>query len=140
MSNIKICQLCKNREFDPKQGIVCSLTAAKPTFVDQCADYIADQAAVQSEVRARSEKQSESINYGGSNGFGGVIGGSLAVIGGVAWLIGGIAMGRIFFYPFILIIGGIIGIVKGSIEASNKKKFERANAQHLDNLERDLLD
>ena len=37
---IKVCSTCKNRDFDPSSGIVCSLTKEKPSFENECDKYI----------------------------------------------------------------------------------------------------
>lgn len=42
MSAISLCKTCENRDFDFKQGIVCNLTSAKPTFSGHCPDFIKD--------------------------------------------------------------------------------------------------
>lgn len=39
MHQLKYCETCANKGFDPKQGIVCGLTNQKPAFVDTCDDY-----------------------------------------------------------------------------------------------------
>ena len=56
---IKICATCKNREFNPNIGIVCSLTKEKPTFEDECEVYVADetQLTVQAERVEELEKE-----------------------------------------------------------------------------------
>lgn len=38
---IKICSTCKNREFNPECGTVCSFTKEKPSFDDKCDKYVA---------------------------------------------------------------------------------------------------
>lgn len=42
MSIISLCKTCEKRGFDFKQGIVCSLTNAKPTFSGHCPEFIKD--------------------------------------------------------------------------------------------------
>lgn len=42
-----ICKMCTKRSFTPEQGIVCSLTGAKPTFEDECPEYAVDESQVQ---------------------------------------------------------------------------------------------
>lgn len=44
---LEYCQVCKNREFDPKQGIICGITKAKATFESTCADFVQDSAQKQ---------------------------------------------------------------------------------------------
>ncbi len=40
--NLDLCKNCKHYEFDWQKGVLCSLTHAKPDFVDQCPDYVLD--------------------------------------------------------------------------------------------------
>ena len=37
---IQQCKVCKNRDFDPMCGIVCSLTKEKPSFENVCDDFV----------------------------------------------------------------------------------------------------
>jgi hypothetical protein len=39
---LEYCQVCKNREFDTKQGVICGITKAKATFESSCADFVED--------------------------------------------------------------------------------------------------
>ena len=41
LERLKVCSTCKNREFDPNCGVVCSLTKKKPMFDESCANYTA---------------------------------------------------------------------------------------------------
>jgi hypothetical protein len=40
---LAICQTCTNRKMDIEKGIICSLTTEKPTFIDNCNDFIKDE-------------------------------------------------------------------------------------------------
>jgi len=42
---LEICKVCVKRKFNPKKGIVCSITDSKPTFLDNCSDYEVDKIA-----------------------------------------------------------------------------------------------
>lgn len=42
-----ICKMCTKRSFTPEQGIVCSLTGAKPTFEGECPEYSVDESQVE---------------------------------------------------------------------------------------------
>jgi hypothetical protein len=44
---------------------------------------------------------------------GGVLGGVLMILIAVVWFVAGLAAGRIFFYPPILLIIGIVAVIKG---------------------------
>ncbi|MEJ2595129.1 MAG: hypothetical protein P8100_08405 [bacterium] len=37
------CKKCLNREFDPKQGIICAITGQKATFEIECPDFKVDE-------------------------------------------------------------------------------------------------
>lgn len=66
----------------------------------------------------------------------GLWGGILMIVGGIVWLIVGLAINRIFFYPFFLIIAGIVVLVK----AANKqvKKTQRRNTSDVLDDKNDL--
>jgi hypothetical protein len=49
--------------------------------------------------------------FGSTNG--GVLGGVLMVVIAVVWFVAGLAGGRIFFYPPVLLIIGIVAVIKG---------------------------
>ena len=49
MKQIDTCKSCTNRKFDAKQGIICSLTEAKPTFNNTCLDFIQDPKIIEKE-------------------------------------------------------------------------------------------
>lgn len=46
---------------------------------------------------------------------GSVIGGVLAMVGAVVWFVVGWLSGYIFFYPPILFVLGLIGVVRGLV-------------------------
>ena len=54
-------------------------------------------------------------------------GGVAMLVGGVIWLFAGLAVDMIYFYPFILIIAGIIAIIKGTNDKSRKAKTGNVN-------------
>lgn len=54
MEQLETCKRCTNRTVTRDQGIVCGLTVAKPTFIDECRDYTED--AVQVKRLDRFEK------------------------------------------------------------------------------------
>lgn len=47
---IKICSVCTNRAFNPKEGIICGLTNQKADFKGTCADYDEDQNEIKHKV------------------------------------------------------------------------------------------
>lgn len=60
---IKICSTCKNREFNPECGTVCSFTKEKPSFDDKCDKYVADEAQLSKEAsKAEALEEEKSIS------------------------------------------------------------------------------
>lgn len=53
MNKIDTCKTCTKREFDKKQGLVCSLTKAKPTFESTCPDYEQDAKTIKAKEEIR---------------------------------------------------------------------------------------
>lgn len=39
---LAFCELCKNKDFSPKLGVICSLTAERPSFDGTCQDFVED--------------------------------------------------------------------------------------------------
>lgn len=60
---IKVCRTCKKRTFNPEQGIVCSLTNAKPTFGDECPELELDEERLKREEMAAKANE-ETISDG----------------------------------------------------------------------------
>ena len=46
----------------------------------------------------------------------GVLGGLILILIAVVWFFGGLAIDRIFYYPPVLLIIGIVAIIKGVLE------------------------
>jgi len=64
--------------------------------------------------RKKKKKQSAMINEGWFGSInGGVLGGVLMIFIAVVWFVLGMMADRIFFYPPILLIVGLVAIVKG---------------------------
>ena len=60
------------------------------------------------------------------------IGGIGLMIVGVAWFLVGIAMGRVFTYPIVLVVVGLIALIIGMRKDSEKKKRMSLNEDSLD--------
>jgi len=57
----------------------------------------------------------------GAGSTAGIVGGILMIVGAVVWFVVGIVwLNRIFFYPPILAILGIVAIIKGIIDKVSK--------------------
>ncbi|MFK7783653.1 MAG: hypothetical protein AB8B56_00985 [Crocinitomicaceae bacterium] len=64
---LAVCESCKNKEFSPKMGVVCSLTSERPDFEGSCENYENDPKMV-----ARAERAEESrkhLSDGGGGDF-----------------------------------------------------------------------
>lgn len=124
---VSVCQTCSKSNFDRKKGLVCSLTNEHAAFEKDCADYTAEEKAVkrqEAHVRRKIEEvESSSGIFGGKAG---IIGGIALVILGVLWFVLGIALiDRIFFYPFFLIVAGIISVNNGANKRHTTIKREQ---------------
>lgn len=67
---LKYCTICQLRNFNPKHGIICSLTGEPASFQVACPDFIQDEKASISEKEAEQERQLDirkTINYGRYN-------------------------------------------------------------------------
>lgn len=114
---IAICKRCKNREFDPKQGIVCKLTGKKPNFESECPEYQEDEKLVEQE-KMEEEKQQEVTSLDEKTyqqlltrqSFGYALAGGLmaSVLGAVIWAAITVATGYQIGYMAIL-VGFIVG-------------------------------
>jgi magnesium-transporting ATPase (P-type) len=50
MKQIDTCKSCTKRKYDSQQGILCSLTDAKPTFENTCPDFQQDEKILNKEI------------------------------------------------------------------------------------------
>lgn len=104
---LSVCKQCLNRKFDSKQGIVCSLTDAKPTFEEQCEEFDHDASVksiyISEEIASQDDDEistGKAINY---------------IIIGLGLVLGGIAattMSSEYIYVGAFISGAIF-IIKG---------------------------
>jgi len=52
---LKYCKICKNKDFDPHRGIICSLTSDYPTFEKACENFDKDWILAKSEMQKEQE-------------------------------------------------------------------------------------
>lgn len=133
---VSVCQTCHKSTFDRKKGLLCSLTNEYAAFEKECPDYAAEEKAVkrqEAHVRRKIEEvESSSGIFGGKAG---IVGGIVLVVIGVLWFVLGIAfIDRIFFYPFFLIVAGIISINNGA----NKRNVTIKREQY-DTLDDEII-
>lgn len=152
---LAVCNTCLKRQFDKQKGIVCQLTGEHASFDQTCPDLEVDQLAVRRNERIEKHKQElsgglDDISISGSSSStssspfssekkmlsGGAGTGALMVIGGVVWLGVGLAANRIFFYPFFLIIGGIVVLVKAG--AKKAKEIQQPDRSEILDDDRDI--
>lgn len=79
LRRLEICKQCQKRKFG-ENGLICSLTEAKPAFNGQCLDFETDQKAAQREIAAATYKQQQGKEEGGKNSYWWVIGVVLVII------------------------------------------------------------
>jgi len=138
---LEFCRTCTKKGFDPKKGIVCSLTGDWATFNPTCPDYQRDEEAYaqrQEELaRIHEEELSEGTLGMSKLGIKSKIGaGIVLMIGGIVWLVAGaLYMDRIFFYPIFMIGGGVFVFFKGMSD-KNKARKRRKRKE----MSRDILD
>lgn len=61
---LKSCEVCMNRTFDPEQGIVCGLTGNKPAFEDVCPNYTEDASALEDVAKRKVEAEKPAEIHG----------------------------------------------------------------------------
>lgn len=121
---LRYCKVCLHRKMDIQTGIYCGMTGQKPAFEEKCDSFSVDQNELQKERARQLARQKHEEK---ENGFftperkgmkKGVLGGLIMVLIAVAWFFGGLAIDRIFFYPPVLLIIGVVAIVKGAAEGN----------------------
>jgi hypothetical protein len=134
---VAICETCVKRDFDPKFGLVCSLTKAYANFDTTCENFEQDPSAIKRIDRIKNNTRESAVNnaeagsimafIGNNNSNSTSIGSGIAItVGGLAWLIIGLFLNRLFFYPIFLIMIGIAVLAAGIVKKS-KKKLDTAN-------------
>jgi hypothetical protein len=79
---LKFCSVCKNRSFNPRQGIICSLTNEIAAFKTACPDFIEDEREVElanEKVVEQKQQTKKGINKGRYALF--LVAGLYAVVG-----------------------------------------------------------
>ena len=59
------------------------------------------------------EREIQADVAGAARGRGGIVGGVLIVVLAIVWFVIGLAAGRIYFYPPVLLVFGLISIARG---------------------------
>lgn len=58
------CSKCTNQKFDPKQGIICSLTNQKADFENECEHFEIDKAKILAETQKHENKKKSKVSFG----------------------------------------------------------------------------
>jgi len=79
---LKFCSVCKNRAFNPKQGMICGITNEKAAFEGNCPDYLEDEREIIIEDRKKQGvigETKKSLNKGRYTLF--IVGGLYLIVG-----------------------------------------------------------
>ena len=121
---IKLCSTCKNREFNPECGTVCSFTKEKPSFDDKCDKYVADEVQLSKEA-SKAEALEEEKSISGWLAFflwvGVGLGALISAIMGVAQTFGQ-GFGWLFSSTYLIMIVSLLVIATLTIIAFYKRK------------------
>lgn len=121
---IKVCSTCKNREFNPSCGTVCSLTKEKPSFEDECDNYVADEEQLSKEA-SKVEVFEEEKNISGWLAFflwvGVGLGAFISVIMGLAQTLGQ-GFGLMFSSLYLLMLASLLVTAISTIVAFYKRQ------------------
>lgn len=110
-------------------GIVCGLTDAKPVFENECPDFQADEEQIEYYKNRKEAEEQEGDDSGGGF-FGpekkglqkGVLGGVAMMVIAAVWFVLGWQAGYIYYYPPILFIIGLVGMIKGIAQGNMSGK------------------
>jgi hypothetical protein len=109
---------------DIQTGIYCGTTGQKPAFEEKCESFSIDQKELKKEqarqlVRQQHEEKENGFFAPEQKGMKkGVLGGLIMILIAVVWFFGGLAIDRIFYYPPVLLIIGVVALVKGAAEGN----------------------
>lgn len=121
---LRYCKVCSHRKMDIQTGIYCGNTGQKPVFEGKCESFLVDQEELKKEKArqmARQEQEQKESSYFAPEQKGmkkEVLGGLIMILIAMVWFFGGLAIDRIFYYPSVLLIIGIVAIVKGVAEGN----------------------
>lgn len=141
---LESCQVCGLRSFDPRKGVICSLTNEHAAYQEEeCPNFELDPIADKKSSAAKALKEIEQVNsetlglakWGIKNQL---VAGIVVIVLSIAWIIIGLFFDRIFYYPFILIIIGIVVAIKGFMKEVAKANKKKAEQNSLDILDSDL--
>jgi len=132
--NYELCQKCKNYEFSLSKGILCGSTHEKPSFIDNCEKFELDpqrEKLVLDAQRRASVTAARRREYEEGDFFAperkalgmGRIGGLILMIIAAVWFFAGLENDIIFYYPPILFLIGLGGLIFGG--GGKNKRIKR---------------
>jgi hypothetical protein len=140
-ARIKFCEVCNNKGFSPQSGIICKLTDAPAAFESTCSDY--DENTIEAENLANYRKSTEletgkrkfePFDFEKKIANGDMWKAAIAIVGSIVWFVVGIAfLDRIFYYPPILFIVGVVALIRGIL-----KQKEEGKKRRMDVLDEEL--
>jgi len=104
-----------------KLGIICTLTQQHADYeTPDCPAFVLDEKVERLQHVSAIEEANDVKNN--------LSGGILFLVVGVIWLVIGISLNRFFYGSILMIIGGIAGIVRQSLnKGGTKKKFKNSD-------------
>lgn len=138
------CGKCLNRSFDTEIGNTCKLTRQTPDFEGRCESYQHDKKTdvllERDTIRDRMVlPKSQEVSATKKFFTNGIFLGIVLILVGLIWFVIGMANDYIYFYPFVLIIGGIIAIVQAAMAMARDKQNAHLYGDRT-NSNSDLLD
>jgi len=61
---LEYCKKCTKQKFDPRLGIICSLTNQKADFEDECEHFEIDKAKIVTETEKQKTEKNSKISFG----------------------------------------------------------------------------
>tara|TARA_B100000809_G_C14642008_1_gene352611 strand:- start:106 stop:516 length:411 start_codon:yes stop_codon:yes gene_type:complete len=121
----------QNRKLESQQGIICSLTEKQAAFKHSCKDYKVDNPAIYREKVYREESRLRSRPKDFRFGLdkigikNGIVSGSILIILEIAWIIFELAINRIFWYPFLMLLMGLISLTSRVVNTLISSKIDK---------------
>ena len=121
---LRFCKVCSSRKIDLQTGIYCGLSGQKPDFEGKCESFCVDKDELRKEkarqlaIKQQEQKESSYFAPEQKGMKKGVLGGLVMILIAIVWFFAGLAVDRIFYYPSVLLIIGIVAIVRGAVEGN----------------------
>ncbi|PHR35107.1 MAG: hypothetical protein COA38_03070 [Fluviicola sp.] len=135
---LSYCEICRNKNFSTKKGIICNLTKELASFDQNCSDFDEDPYLKKMNELSTEAKHLEATR---ESTFGlSAIGVTNGTIAGIIYIVLGIGsllltlfvMQMVTLWSFVLVIIGIVLIVKAAINQGNNKTASSKRVDLLD--------